>query len=61
MADHLQQQGNHLTAALLLDVADAEIVKRIAGRRVCIDAGHSYHIDAKPPKRQTSAITMALV
>ena len=52
LAEHLQRRGRHLTTALLLDVPDAEIVKRIAGRRVCIDVGHSYHIDARPPKRQ---------
>jgi adenylate kinase len=48
---HLEEQGRSVTAALLLDVPDAEIVKRIAGRRVCVAAGHSYHVDHNPPKR----------
>ena len=39
-----------ITAAVLLAVPDAEIITRIAGRRVCVKAGHNYHIDYDPPK-----------
>lgn len=46
----LQHEGRRITAALLLEVPDAEIVKRIAGRRVCAKAGHNYHVDYDPPK-----------
>jgi adenylate kinase len=46
----LDGEGRHITAALLLEVPDAEIVKRIAGRRVCIKADHNYHVDFDPPK-----------
>jgi adenylate kinase len=46
----LDGEGRHITAALLLEVPDAEIVKRIAGRRVCIKADHNYHVDYDPPK-----------
>ncbi len=35
---------------MLLAVPDAEIIKRIAGRRVCVKAGHNYHVDYDPPK-----------
>ena len=51
LSQHLEQQGRHVAAALLLDVPDTEIVKRIAGRRVCVAAGHSYHVHHSPPKR----------
>ncbi len=51
---HLRQQERHLTAALLLDVPDADIMKRLAGRRVCVEAGHSYHVDGDPPQRRRS-------
>jgi adenylate kinase len=47
---HLEQQGRQISAALLLEVPDAQIVKRIAGRRVCVDAGHGYHVHHNPPK-----------
>ncbi len=46
----LDQEGRRITAALLLEVPDAEIIKRIAGRRVCVKAGHNYHVDYDPPK-----------
>ncbi len=47
----LQEEGRRITAALLIDVPDAEIVKRIAGRRVCIKKGHNYHVHYDPPKQ----------
>jgi adenylate kinase len=51
--DQLQREGRHITAALLLEVADAEIIKRVAGRRVCSSSNgrtHNYHVDYDPPK-----------
>lgn len=48
--DHLREDGRRVTAALLLDVPDEEVVKRISGRRVCTQAGHNYHVDFDPPK-----------
>ena len=50
LAEQLKAQDRRITAALLLEVPDAEIVKRIAGRRVCTKAGHNYHVDYDPPK-----------
>ena len=50
LEDQLQREGRRITAALLLEVADDEIIKRIAGRRVCAKAGHNYHVDYDPPK-----------
>jgi adenylate kinase len=51
LADQLDKHGRRITCAALLHVSDTEIVKRIAGRRVCLSAGHSFHIDYDPPKR----------
>jgi adenylate kinase len=40
-----------LSAALLIDVPDEEVVRRLAGRRVCVkNQGHIYHVDFDPPK-----------
>ncbi len=41
-----------LTAALLIEVSDEEVVRRLAGRRVCLKAGHVYHMEFDPPKRE---------
>lgn len=39
-----------LTAVILIDVDDEEIVKRLSGRRVSVKEGHVYHVDFNPPK-----------
>jgi adenylate kinase len=45
----LGELGRHLTAVVLIDVSDEEIVRRLSGRRVCVDSGHVYHVDFNPP------------
>ena len=41
-----------LTAAVLLDLPDEEVLRRITGRRVCSwDASHGFHLTAAPPRR----------
>ncbi|MHB8242672.1 MAG: adenylate kinase [Solirubrobacteraceae bacterium] len=43
----------HLTAGLLIDVPDEEVVRRLAGRRVCVkSSSHIYHVDFDPPKHE---------
>ena len=40
-----------LTAALLIDVPDETVVKRLGGRRTCSKNGsHIFHVDFDPPK-----------
>lgn len=43
--------GRQITAALLIEVSDEEIVRRISGRRVS-KAGRVYHVDFDPPKQE---------
>jgi adenylate kinase len=50
--EQLERLGRQITAALLIDVPDEEVVRRISGRRVCVKAGHNYHIETDPPKRE---------
>jgi adenylate kinase len=50
LEDQLSSEGRRITAALYIDVPDDEVVKRISGRRVCVKAGHNYHVDYDPPK-----------
>ena len=47
----LSELGRRITAVLLLDVPDEEVVRRLSGRRVCVKAGHNYHVEFDPPKR----------
>jgi adenylate kinase len=42
-----------LTAVLTIDAPDEEVVRRLAGRRVCVkNPGHIYHVDLDPPKHE---------
>jgi adenylate kinase len=45
--DHL---GRHLSAALLFDVPEEEVVRRLSGRRVCVKGQHNFHVEFDPPK-----------
>jgi adenylate kinase len=47
----LSEMRRRITAAVLIDVPDDELVRRLSGRRVCVKAGHNYHIEFDPPKR----------
>jgi adenylate kinase len=45
--------GRRLTAVLTIDAPDDEVVRRLAGRRVCVkNPGHIYHVDFDPPKHE---------
>jgi adenylate kinase len=48
----LAKLGRKLTAVLLIEAPDDEIVKRISGRRVCTKNGHVYHVDTNRPKHE---------
>jgi len=48
----LSDLGRRVTAALLIDVPDEELVRRLSGRRVCVKAGHNYHTEFDPPKHE---------
>ena len=46
----MREKHRAITAAMLIDVADEEVVKRISGRRVCQKNGHVYNVFSDPPK-----------
>jgi adenylate kinase len=48
----LSDLGRRVTTALLIDVPDDEVVRRLSGRRVCVKAGHNYHVEFDPPKHE---------
>jgi adenylate kinase len=46
----LERLGRTLTAAVLIDVGEDEIMRRLSGRRVCVKNQHNFHVDFDPPK-----------
>jgi adenylate kinase len=53
LAEALEGLERHLTSALLIEVPDDVLVRRLAGRRVCVkNPAHIYHVDFDPPKHE---------
>lgn len=48
----LKELSKEIAAAVNLDVADDEVVRRLAGRRSCLSCGATYHITFSPPKAE---------
>ena len=49
-ADALKDGGIPVDAVVEIDVDDAEIIKRMSGRRVHLASGRTYHVMFNPPK-----------
>jgi adenylate kinase len=47
-----ERLGRRITAVLLIDVPDDEVVRRISGRRVSVKTGRPYHVETDPPKHE---------
>jgi adenylate kinase len=53
LGDALRGLDRRLTAALSIEVPDEELIRRLAGRRVCVkNPSHIYHVDFDPPKHE---------
>jgi len=53
LAKALEGLGRRLSGALLIEVPDDELVRRLAGRRVCVkNPSHIYHVEFDPPKHE---------
>jgi adenylate kinase len=48
--EELKKVDRQLSAALLIDVPEEEVVRRLSGRRVCVKGQHNFHVDFDPPK-----------
>jgi adenylate kinase len=48
----LDSRGRLLTAVLLIEVDDDEVIRRLSGRRTCVKNGHVYHVEFDPPKTE---------
>ena len=48
----LTKLGDHVDHAINVDVPDENIVKRMSGRRACLNCGATYHLEHIPPKQE---------
>lgn len=48
----MEELGRTITAAILIDVSDDEVVRRLGGRRTCVKEGHVFHVEFDPPKNE---------
>ena len=48
----LDERGERITAALLIEVPDEGVVERLSGRRICKKNSHDYHLVYDPPKHE---------
>jgi adenylate kinase len=48
----MKELGRELTAAILIDVPEEEVVRRLGGRRTCKENGHVFHVEFDPPKEE---------
>jgi adenylate kinase len=48
----LEELKRALTAVVLIDASDEEVVRRLCGRRTCVENGHVFHVEFSPPKQE---------
>jgi adenylate kinase len=48
----MEELARKITAAILIDVSDEEVVRRLGGRRTCVKEGHVFHVEFDPPKNE---------
>ena len=51
LESRMKELGKRLTAALLIDVPDDEVIRRLGGRRTCPN-GHVFHAEFDPPLKE---------
>jgi adenylate kinase len=51
-AEALEAGGVEVGTALSIEISDAEIVSRMAGRRICPECGATYHTVYEPPAKE---------
>jgi adenylate kinase len=48
----MERLGRRLTAALVIEVPEEEVIRRLGGRRTCAKEGHVFHVEFDPPKNE---------
>ncbi|MEE0956171.1 MAG: adenylate kinase [Eubacterium sp.] len=52
LTEALKKRGEAIDYAVDIEVPDANIVKRMGGRRACLTCGATYHVEFNPPKKE---------
>jgi adenylate kinase len=52
LEEALDKRDRSLTAALLIEAPDDDVIRRLSGRRICKKNGHVYHLEFDPPKNE---------
>jgi adenylate kinase len=47
----MNRLGRGLTATIFIDASDEEVVRRLGGRRTCVN-GHIFHVEFDPPEKE---------
>jgi adenylate kinase len=48
----LEELDRDLTAVILIEVSDEDVMRRMSGRRVSVKTGRVYHVEFDPPKHE---------
>jgi adenylate kinase len=48
----MSELDRSITVAILIDVSDDEVIRRLSGRRTCVKEGHIFHVEFDPPKNE---------
>jgi len=52
LAEGMAAMDRRLTAVILIEVPDEDVMQRMSGRRVSVKTGRVYHVDFDPPKHE---------
>ena len=48
----MKELHREMTAAVLIEVSEDEVVRRLGGRRTCEAEGHVFHVEFDPPEEE---------
>jgi adenylate kinase len=53
LEERMKKLGREMTAAILIDTPEEEVIRRLGGRRTCTkDGSHIFHVEFDPPKEE---------
>ena len=50
--EKMDELRREITAVVLIDVSEDEVVRRLGGRRTCETEGHVFHVEFNPPEKE---------